>query len=224
MKEFYGLFGEEFTLKMVNQINTSSHYVKDVKLQSLPADYDEPNEKFVLDEPAKKREYLSPRAKTIDGTIYHNGYPCYIGNYKYRSAIYKSMGGLIILPVYSLENDDYLCAYLRNIKGFVILNKDLEIIYKNLNTSYEYFSNKQEFYDFLHDYGPTALQFVNPEDFNLVTQNALRRVYSLREQTLKDNEVDSVEILKDKELFNKAFNILKKEYQKIQEKTDSKEC
>jgi len=217
MKGFNGLFGKEFTLKMVNQISSSSHYVKDVKLQSLPADYDEPVEKFYLDRPAKKRKYLSSRVKTIDGTIYRNGRHYYIGDHDYRLGIYKSRGGLVVLPVYSLESDDYFYGYLPNMEGFVILNKDLEIVYKNFDVTYEDFFKKKNLYDFLHDYGPTALLFLEPKDFDIRTQDDLRRVYNLRQQTLIDNGMDSAKIAEDEVLFNKAFDILKEEYKEIQE-------
>jgi len=221
-KKLRGLFGEEFTLKMVNDINSSTGYVKDVKLQSLPADHDESDEEFHLDEPAKKSDYLSSGVKTINGTIYHNGYPCYIGDDAYRLGIYKSTCGLVVLQVYSLVPDDLIGAYAPKIKGYVILNKDLKIVYENLHSSYACFHKKQAFYDFLHDYGPAALRFVDleDEDFDITTLNTLRRVYNLRQQTLKDNGMDPDKIAEEKEKFNKAFNILKEEYQKIQENNE----
>lgn len=217
MKELNELFGNEFVLKITNKIDSGTHYVSNVQMQSYPADYEEESIKFHLDE-RNKFDTKIEGPKAVQGNIRHNGYSYLMGDYRYNKQVVKSIGGLIALDVYDMEPDDVLCAYLANSKGTVILDKDLNVVYENFYRNDKIFYNQQDAYKFLHDFGPEALAFMDAKDFNPSIQNDVKRVYDLRVKHQEEKFINPEEIAEEKQVFDKAFNIMKKEYENIQAK------
>ena len=227
MKEVEELFPNEFVLKITNKINGSTHYVSDVRLETFPADHEEESVKFRIRDYGEKnyKQYIpdAPSRDALnqaDGTVIYprNGYPCLMGDYNYNKQIIKSVGGLIALDLYQMEADDVFCGYFEDLKGSVILDKDLNVVYTNFYKPFSVFYKQEDAYKFLHDFGPEALAFMKPKEFNSSVQQNVKRVFDLRVKHQEEKFIDPAEIAQEKELFNKAFDIMKKEYETIQAK------
>lgn len=235
MKKVEELFSNEFVLKIINKIDGHTHHVEDTKLQVLPADYKEESIKFKIKEYGEKN-YKQPDVgpyPSRDALAYGEGkiispvtgYYNQLGDSDYLSQVVKSVGGLVAVEVYSQPTfDDAFMLYDTKIHGTVIMDKDLNVVYQNFYKPFSVLYKQEDAFKLLHDFGPSVLAFMNPKEFNGDIQKNIQRVFDLRVQHQEEKFVNPAEIEKEKELFDKAFDAMKKEYDAIQEKDAGLEC
>ena len=98
------------------------------------------------------------------------------------------------------------------------------MVYQNFYKPFSVLYKQEDAFKLLHDFGPSVLAFMNPKEFNGDIQKNIQRVFDLRVQHQEEKFVNPAEIEKEKELFDKAFDAMKKEYDAIQEKDAGLEC
>ena len=221
MKDIKEVFKNDFVLKITSNIN-SIDYVEGVTLQVFPSDYEEeeiPQHAFMKkqtpkkpNEP-KKETKIYPEPKTRNGMMDIDGDWHGIGSGSYKVEIRKSVGGLVAVPIYVQYGDDIMGVYYPERRGFVVLDKDLNIVYKNAINASSVFYNQEDAYKFLHNFGPCALALMQPKGFNSDVQQDVQRVFEMRVKKQEENFINPAKIEEEKKQFKEAFQILKKEYE-----------
>lgn len=224
MNKLRNLFKNEFVLKLETDVN-GIEYVGEVKLTALPADYEgkdvttreylsSRNQKFSKKANfSKNNESVKPLA-TARGKIDVEGYiyPCNLGTNDYKCVFEKSVGGLISLPVYIQKGDDYMGVYYPEYVGNVILDKELNVVYKNTYTASRIFYRTEDAYKFLYNFGPCAIAFMDEKSFNSDVKQDLQRVFDMRVNHLKECFVSEEKIQEEKDIFKQAIDEIDKQY------------
>ena len=222
MKELDNVFKNDFVLRIKSDVS-GIDYVEDVKLQVFPADYVEENVpvhslSFIKDgkpkrERPKRDHKKNKEPNAFNGVIYINGDRYGIGTGSYRVEVRKSVGGLIAVPIYVQMGDDMMGVYYAQRRGYLVLDKDLNIVYKNTINADRIFYNQEDAYKFLHNFGPCALAFMEPKKFDSDVQQDVQRVFDLRVKKQEENFINPDKIAEEKKQFKEDFDILKKEHE-----------
>lgn len=201
MKQVEQLFDSEFVLKLQTEFG-GGYYASKVNLDVVT--------KSGKDESMRKMHKHTTSGKFIDGGYYS------LGNKSKETEYYNSVGKLAVVPIYIQKDDDMMAMYYSVPVGYAIVDKNQEIIYKNTKTADNVLTNKYDVLKMLYKYGPCALSFLNPQDFdNRDFVNSLKEIYKQRVNTLKSKNKDIEKISKEFETFNKAVNILENENMKV---------
>lgn len=223
MKDIKEVFKNDFVLRIKSNIDNLD-YVEGVQLQVFPADYEEeeiPQHSFMKKESPKKSNEPKKEAKTYpepksyNGMLNLNGDLHGIGSGMYKVELRKSVGALVAVPIYVQYGDDMMGVYYPERRGFVVLDKDLNIVYKNAVNANSVFYNQEDAYKFLHNFGPCALAFMEPKHFNSDIQQDVQRVFDLRVKKQEENFINPDKIAEEKKQFKEAFDILKTEHENI---------
>lgn len=231
MKEIEELFKSDFTLRISSDINGYDCEVRDVNLQTLPADHQEESVAFKIKEFGDKH-YKQPKynnKKDKDAIAFKSGMirtgmydTIILGNDRYTTQIIKSVGPLAAVGMYKkTDYDDAFSHYNYESKGSVIVDKDLNVVYSNDYDRYNTLYRTSDAYKIFHDFGPCALAFVSPEGFDATAQKDFKKLFEARMQEHAQLLTDPAKVAEEKAQFEKAFEILQKEYDKIQEKNGS---
>ena len=132
---------------------------------------------------------------------------------------------VILEPVFGMykmtDFDEAFMHYNYESKGSIIVDKDLNVVYTNEYDRFKTLYRTQDAYKLFHDFGPCALAFVSPEGFDATAQKDFKKLFEARMQEHAAILTDPAKVAEEKAQFEKAFEILQKEYDKIQEKNGS---
>lgn len=216
MKEISELFSNDFVLRMVNDINAID-FVENTKLEVLPADYEgtevelrsnssfEDLKKHVE---SKKHMEQNPPIKTMNGEIYIYGERYCVGNASYKVGIDKSVGKLISLPIYQQYGDDILGVYYPEYRGCVIVDKKLNVVYKQCSEPGKVYESPEDCLTLLYNFGPCALAFLGKDDLDKGLLNDIKATYTKRVYTLAKNGILEHKIENEQNMFEKCYTVL----------------
>lgn len=197
MKELNDLFEKDFVLRV--KANFSGGYAQKIDLETLTKDSTKDNAKKLHKEVGDGRlpNYL------------------YLGNHSYEQEYIAPVGRLALVPVYSQHADDMMGLYYSRYEGFALVDRNQKIVYSNTKTTDRVFDDKNDVLNLVYVYGPCAMVYLEPQQIDKAFSDKLKQVYNDRAKTLTDRQKDPQKIEQEKELFNKALNILETENKKL---------
>lgn len=112
---------------------------------------------------------------------------------------YESLGDLICVPLYQAEYDDYTDGHYFDDDGFVVLDKDLSVVYRSDKKDLKrvgLIRNQNAILKMVSKYGPCALAYlhtpiINDEKFvDLLDKTFDERVKSLNKDKVAQEKID----------------------------------
>lgn len=215
MSEVSKVFDNNFVLRTVND-KDDLNLVTNTRLEIRPADYEEPQNTPKSTKFQKIKSFLKDKnaniedePKYIDGKTYMFGDRYCIGNPFNKISNEKSYGNLVALPVYHQYGDDMIGRYYPSFKGYVVLDNNLNIVYKQCSNSSDVLESPGDCLALLYKYGPCALSFLKEKDFESRTLfDEIKQTFDKRVEKLKDNGVLDYKIEKEQKQFEECCKII----------------
>ena len=146
--------------------------------------------------------------KAVDGTGEISD--LYVGGGYSNLNEFTYCGRLVLVPVFEPDFDPQVNFMFYKQVGYAIYNTNAECVHysRDMNVLFE---DKRKIGDLLYTYGPCALAFMDPADFNSKNRELLSRFYKKRLNMLKKSKAPMQPIENEQSLFERCLYLLEGE-------------
>ena len=145
---------------------------------------------------------------SAEGTGEVNEY--YVGGGYSNLNEFTYCGRLVLLPLFETDYDPQVNFMFYKQMGYAIYDAEAKCVHvaKSMN---QLFEDKRKIGDLLYMYGPCALAFMDPKDFNSKNKEMLVRFYKKRSKMLQKANYPMQPIEKEQVLFERCLSLLEGE-------------